>query len=126
MKEARRVAVEALLERRATQRVPIPPSHAVMEGATTADSAAARIAASAVEAAVGLAATTTAPVQKKKGALAPHLSVLCRTHEQVVAAAACAAVDEIVIDFLELDGPELGSMEPNAPQCSPMLPNARQ
>jgi putative protease len=35
---------------------------------------------------------------------APHLSVLCRTQAQVEAAAACAAVDEIVIDFLELDG----------------------
>ena len=33
-----------------------------------------------------------------------HLSVLCRTLEQVEAAAACGQVDEIVIDFLELDG----------------------
>ena len=33
-----------------------------------------------------------------------HLSVLCRTMAQVEAAAACAAADEIVIDFLELDG----------------------
>ena len=30
--------------------------------------------------------------------------MLCRTQEQVAAAAACASVDEIVIDFLELDG----------------------
>ena len=33
-----------------------------------------------------------------------HLSVLCRTMAQVEAAAACAAADEIIIDFLELDG----------------------
>ena len=92
IKEARRVAVEKLVQLRAAQRVtpplpPIPtPSMAAREGAMD------------VEAAAGEEEEAAAP------AAAPHLSVLCRTQEQVVAAAACDAVDEIVVDFLELDG----------------------
>ena len=91
LKEARRVAVESLVALRGAQRVRPPPPRATSEAAATATAAAAAVPSSSSSAAAG-------------GGAPLHLSVLCRTHAQVVAAAACPDVDEIVIDFLELDG----------------------
>jgi len=95
LKEARRLAVERLLALRATQRVEPPTPRAP----PTPESAAAVVAGETA----GAAAGETAGAAPAAGARA-HLSVLCRTMAQVEAAAACAAADEIVIDFLELDG----------------------
>ena len=101
VKEARRAAVESLLELRAAQRVEPPPPRTAREeearegtGATCEGQGAAR---------GGEAKGGEARRGEARGGEA-HLSVLCRTREQVAAAAACEDVDEIVVDFLELDG----------------------
>ena len=88
LKDARRLAVERLVALRAAQRVPPPtPTEPSPTEAAAAEAAA------PIELATG-----------EPAAGAAHLSVLCRTMPQVEAAAACSAVDEIVVDFLELDG----------------------
>jgi putative protease len=97
LKEARRMAVERLVELRASQRVEAPPKPTTVDGKQGMP----KVQEGAVQA---QAEEAEQEAEQEAATRAPHLSVLCRTQAQVEAAAACAAVDEIVIDFLELDG----------------------
>jgi len=97
VKEARRIAVDRLVEVRSAQRVLPRKLSPALRAAREREEARRR-------AAAGKAALRDGDGGGGGGSTRPHLSVLCRTQEQVAAAAACAAVDEIVIDFLELDG----------------------
>ena len=111
IKEARRVAVDGLVARRAIQRVapPLPPrGSAADEAEHAADVPPAAEHAegpsSCAEASERGAAEAEAAAAAVRVGGKVHLSVLCRTLQQVEAAAACADVDEVVVDFLELDG----------------------
>lgn len=107
LKEARRLAVELLVEQRAAQRVPRPPPPV-----------------RPIEAAMRQGGEVDRDDGREADApsAGPHLSVLCRTHEQVLAAAGCDAVDEIVIDFLELEGSESPYLSASVPSSPHRLP----
>ena len=103
VKEARRNAVERLVETRSAQRVLARKLSPARRAAREREEARRRAAAGEAALRDGIG-DGDGDGGGGGRSTRPHLSVLCRTREQVAAAAACAAVDEIVIDFLELDG----------------------